>query len=75
MVLGDREQWLNPGSASYRRPDDPDQQAHYMVIEDGQVGLRSVAYDLGAVYREVDQQPLTEDELRVTRWFFGPRDA
>jgi putative phosphoesterase len=73
MVLGKQEQWLNPGSVSYRRPDDPDQEAHYMVIEDGQVALRSVPYDAQAVYREVIQQPLTEDELRVTRWFFGPR--
>ncbi|MEN9937963.1 MAG: hypothetical protein RLZZ387_4542 [Chloroflexota bacterium] len=73
MVLGEQEQWLNPGSVSYRRRDDPDQEAHYMVIEDGRVVLRSVPYDVQAVYREVIQQPLTEDELRVTRWFFGSR--
>lgn len=74
MTLGEREQWINPGSASYRRMDDPDQEAHYMVLEDGQVKLRSTPYDCAAVYAEVIQQRLAADELRVARWFFGPRD-
>lgn len=75
VVLGEEEQWLNPGSVSYRRRDDPDQEAHYMVIADGQVSLRSVPYDLQAVYREAIRQPLVEEELEVARWFFGPRDG
>jgi putative phosphoesterase len=74
MVLGEREQWLNPGSASYRRPDDPDQDAHYMVITDGRIALRSVPYDTRTVFAEVIEQPVSADEQRVTRWFFGPRD-
>ena len=30
-ILGDGMEWLNPGSASYRRPDDPDKTAHYAI--------------------------------------------
>ena len=37
--------WLNPGSASYRRPDDPDKRAHYMMIEDGRIRFGALAYD------------------------------
>lgn len=75
MTLGERELWLNPGSASYRRLDDPDQTAHYLVIEDRQIFLRSVLYDCGAVYAEVMRHNLAPDEMRVARWFFGPRDG
>ncbi len=75
MILGDQKLWLNPGSVSYCRLDDPDQQAHYMVIMDGQIEFRSVSYDHLSVYAEVIQQHLTPEELRVTRWFFGPRDT
>jgi len=73
MTLGEREVWLNPGSASYRRQDDPDREAHYIVIEDGVVSLRSVPYDHDAVYTEVMQQRVAIDEMRVAQWFFGPR--
>ena len=49
--LSDTELWLNPGSVSYRRPDDPDQTAHYITIVDGVISLRRVAYDLEPVWR------------------------
>jgi predicted phosphodiesterase len=75
VQLGARELWLNPGSASYRRRDDPDQEAHYMILEDGRIEMRSTPYDCAAVYAEVMRQHLVEDELRVARWFFGPRSA
>jgi putative phosphoesterase len=74
MTLGEREVWLNPGSASYRRMDDPDREAHYVVIEDGIISLRSAPYQYSAVYEEVLRQRLAADELRVMQWFFGPRD-
>lgn len=38
-------EWINPGSISYRRPDDPDKTAHYAVILDGNIQLKSIAYD------------------------------
>lgn len=74
MVLGEGELWLNPGSVSYRRADDPDQEAHYAVITDGKMELRSVQYDCRAVYAEAVQQRVTPDEMRVARRFFGPRE-
>ncbi len=38
-------EWLNPGSASYRRPDDPDKTAHYATITDGEIRLKQIPYD------------------------------
>jgi putative phosphoesterase len=67
--------WLNPGSASYRRPDDPDQTAHYATITDGRITLKQLVYDHSAVFRQVAQVELKESESTVTRWFFGPRTA
>lgn len=73
--LSDEVCWLNPGSVSYRRMDDPDQTAHYIVITDGVVSLRRISYDLGPLHRFVRQIQLSADEMRVARWFFGPREA
>ena len=42
-MVGNRV-WLNPGSTSFRQADDPDKSAHYAVIEDGIISLRSVPY-------------------------------
>lgn len=43
--LSDDALWVNPGSASYRRPDDPGKDAYYALLSDGQIQLRHVAYD------------------------------
>lgn len=71
--LSDERLWMNPGSVSYRRPDDPDQTAHYLTITEGVISLRRVDYDLRGLYRFVQGVELQEDELRVARRFFGPR--
>ncbi len=65
--------WLNPGSVSYRRQDDPDQAAHYATITDGVIALKQVSYDLAPLYRQVEQLALQDAELEVARWYFGPR--
>jgi putative phosphoesterase len=65
--------WLNPGSVSYRRPDDPDQTAHYATIVDGCISLRQVDYDRTELFQLVDRTALAAAEAAVTRWFFGPR--
>ena len=41
-ILGDGMEWLNPGSVSYHRLDDPDKDARYMVITDGSIKMRSL---------------------------------
>lgn len=75
---GDRL-WMNPGSASYRRPDDPDKAAHYAVIEDGVISLRSVEYDrtplLQATLDLALHKQLRDDELMVAFFFFGSGTA
>jgi hypothetical protein len=71
--LRDDMLWMNPGSVSYRRLDDPDQAAHYATITDGQIALKQLAYDHGVVFGQIDQVELKESESAVARWFFGPR--
>jgi putative phosphoesterase len=72
--LRDNMYWLNPGSVSYRRLDDPDQAAHYATIVDGTISLKQLDYDLAPLRAEVERQQLKDDELQVARWFFGSRD-
>lgn len=71
--LNDDVLWMNPGSVSYRRPDDPDQTAHYAVIEDGAIHLKRIEYDISPVYRESIKNELCPKERQMTDWFFGPR--
>ena len=71
--LSDTCSWLNPGSASYRRRDDPDQAAHYATIIDGKISLKRLAYDISPIYRFVQKISLKESEMEVANFFFGPR--
>ena len=71
--LSDAYSWLNPGSASYRRRDDPDQAAHYATIIDGKISLKRVEYDITPLYRFVQTISLKESEMEVANFFFGPR--
>ena len=67
--------WLNPGSVSYRRPDDDDKRAHYMVIEDGRICFRAVPYErgamLGRVMEYVRRGDMLETDLQDLLFFFG----
>ena len=67
--------WCNPGSVSYRRPDDSDKAAHYAVIENGVISLRAVSYDRTPLLRETlalaESGTLAEGELKVGFFFFG----
>jgi putative phosphoesterase len=71
--LSDEYFWLNPGSASYRRRDDPDQAAHYATIIDGKISLKRLEYDITPLYRFVQKISLKESEMEVANFFFGPR--
>ena len=73
MSFGKDALWLNPGSASYRRPDEPSKDAFYAVIQDGEIDLRHVPYPREALYAEaVRMRPnMMEDEWRVADFFFG----
>ena len=69
--------WINPGSASYRREDDPDKRAQYAVIEDGRIDLRQVAYDRGPLFAEALRlrPQMAAGEYRVAEFFFGLSEA
>mgnify|MGYP001042379148 CR=1 FL=1 len=72
--LSDAMTWLNPGSVSYRRQDDPDQTAHYLTITDGSIQLQHIDYDRQPLYQYVEQVTLQKAELDTARRFFGPRE-
>jgi len=73
--LGTDTEWINPGSSSYRRPDDPDKTAHYAVIDDGEVTLKRIPYDRGALLAEAksfhERSAMMETELQDFYFFFG----
>jgi len=69
--LSDEVLWLNPGSVSYRRPDDPDQTAHYVVITDGTISLKRLPYDLSALRQILQTISLVESEQQAGERFFG----
>ena len=74
-LLGEGALWLNPGSVSYRRPDDPDKRAHYMVIEDGRVRFGAVSYDRSALLSKTQEihrsGRMLATNLQDAYFFFG----
>ena len=74
-TLGEGMEWINPGSISYRRPDDPDKTAHYAVILDGKIQLKSIAYDrtlqLAEAKRFLKNDRMMRTELQDFMFFFG----
>lgn len=74
-VLGDGMEWLNPGSASYRRPDDPDKTAHYATIVDGEICLKQIVYDrepqLAVAKAFLKTDKMMRTEIQDFLFFFG----
>ena len=72
-----RSLWLNPGSASYRRPDEPSKDAFYAVIEDGAILLRHTPYNRTPLAREVQRMRpfLMPEEWHVADFFFCKTEA
>lgn len=68
-------EWLNPGSISYRRPDDPDKSANYMVISDGNVEFKSLYYDRSVQLAEAEafkkSGQMMDTEIQDFMFFFG----
>lgn len=71
--LADDLAWLNPGSISYRRTDDLDQTAHYMVIENQNIYQHRLEYDKSALYNYVLQSDIRGGDRKVALHFWGPR--
>ncbi len=73
--LSDNRLWLNPGSVSYRRPDDNDKSAHYIVITNGAINQKSISYNrkplLDVAEKYIEEKSLMLTELQDARFFFG----
>ncbi len=76
VSFGEDALWFNPGSASYRRPDEPSKDAFYAVIEDGKIRFGHVPYEKADLNSEVERlKPrLRWDEYHVAHYFFGMRE-
>lgn len=69
--LSDTSLWLNPGSVSYRRRDDPTKEAHYFTITDGKIAMKSLAYDRIPLLEATRKLQLKEDQMKAAYSFFG----
>lgn len=76
--VDDHKLWLNPGSVSYRRPDENDKRAHYMLITDGRITFHAVEYDRSMMYaRTMNYErigTMAEDQIKAAKFFFGPTE-
>lgn len=74
-LLGEGALWINPGSVSYRKEDDPDKRAHYMIIEDGQIRFGAVSYDRSRLLAKVQEihrsKRMLAHHLQHAYFFFG----
>ena len=74
-ILDEGMEWINPGSISYRRPDDPDKRAHYMTIEEGDIKMKQVEYNRKPLYDEAVKQyykgKMKLTEIQDFMFFFG----
>ena len=71
--VSNEQMWLNPGSVSYRRPDDPDQSAHYAVLIDNEMLLRSTPYDVRPVFEAIEACGISDHDKEVAEVFWGKR--
>lgn len=70
--LDNHELWMNPGSVSYRRTDDPCKEAHYITITDGRIEMKSLQYDRTPLLQATLSTKLKHrGELDVALVFFG----
>ena len=72
--LADDTFWMNPGSVSYRRRDDPDQAAHYATITDGRISLKRADYDVSRLRKVLQTVKLRDSEMEVASYYWGSRD-
>lgn len=74
-VLDAHRLWMNPGSISYRRGDDYDKRAHYLVVEDGDIRFGAVDYDRQKSFAKVEAYHragyMWEKDLQDGYFYFG----
>ena len=68
--------WINPGSASYRRQDDPDKTAHYAMVDGGIIRFERIPYNRRPLFQEAVRcrSRMNPDEWHVADFFFGWRE-
>ena len=71
--LSDQHVWLNPGSVSYRRPDELGRGADYAVLCDGEISLRRVPYATEHLHRAVQAAAVNDQEKAVTIPWWSPQ--
>lgn len=71
--LSDEHYWLNPGSISYRRPDEDYRGAHYAVIQDGHISLRTVPYPAEPLYQAMLASAVCEADKSPLRLWWSPK--
>lgn len=62
--------WINPGSVSYRKDDDPSLGAHYVVSIDGKHEWRFIEGDYHEYYKRLEQIELSRQQLCRVGWKF-----
>ncbi len=73
MSFGGDSLWLNPGSVSYRRPDEPSKDAFYAVIQDGRLTMHHTIYNREPLIEaaRLARPHMMVEEWRVADFFFG----
>lgn len=71
--FGNNSLWLNPGSTSYRRRDDPSKAAFYAVIENGVISMRHIDYDTAPLVQGVQavKDILQPREYAIGNFYYG----
>jgi predicted phosphodiesterase len=70
--VSDAACWLNAGSVSYRRDDEVYRGAHYAVILDGEISLRSVPYPSEKLHHAVLASSVCDREKQTTLQWWAP---
>lgn len=72
-ILGKNMMWINPGSISYRRPDDCTKNAHYVTITNGLIELKEIPYEKKDIMNEVLkwEGKMKQSDIEDTKFFFG----
>ncbi|WP_440894671.1 metallophosphoesterase family protein [Amphibacillus sp. Q70] len=68
--------WINPGSISYRRPDDPTKDAHYMILQGEEILFKQLPYDKTKLMNEVMkwEGKIKKSDMDVALFFFSENE-
>lgn len=73
-IMSNLHLWLNPGSVSYRRRDDPDQTAHYATITDGRIDLHRLTYNKRPLFQVARTAGVNDQETATAVRFWDEEE-